>query len=460
MAQAWKITERVVWALIASTAYSLAAPQATTTTISSDSNMTSSTIAPSSTTFSPTFALQDSADRCWASWYSHSSAIASAFDDYSYTTLGTFSTYVDTSCCYPISNTVPMTTLCDGFPRAVGFPTTVYNITSTKTYYNYTQVSLISSSITNIAPTCTLDYNAPDCTRLWSSWDYTYTSLKSGKDRASELYEDYARPPCTSPLWPCPTSIAKCSIDADYVTMYYWPVTTASGGDFCAHNGSILTPTPTDPGGHPNTIVSGSMTFTSPSVYIVANSAYAWYATKERGYTTWGQSCGAVDRHFTYAVDPASMSTINPHTPEVLYPLDYQDLNTIRQEAYQRECGRRYGCSFFSSIVSDFTPYVKMPLGVNTVESEWKGCSGLGQFLPELIRLGETVGTSPAGALLDAQLNGKLSGPASNIHAKSTQTIGHIPGNTPTGDYPRKEFVEELRVIILDEIAPADEGTL
>ena len=351
-----------------------------------------------------------------------------------------------------------MTTLCDGVPRAVGSPTTVYNITSTTTYYNYTQVSLVSLPLVNIAPTCTLDYNLPDCTRQWSSWDSTYTSLKSAKNSASELYADYARPPCTSPLSPCPTSTAACSIDADFVKMYYWPVTTASGGDFCAHNGTILTPSPTDPGGRPNTVVSGTMTFTSPSVYLIANSAYAWYQTKERGYTTWGQSCGAVDRRFTYAVDPASMSTIDPHTPDVAYPLDYQDFNTIRFEAYQRECGQRYGCAAYTDIVSGRTPYVKIPAGVNTLEPEWKGCSGLGRFFPELHRLGETVSSSPAGAALDAKLYGKASRPASNLHAKSTGTIErYLPGQTPLGDHLGRGVIDELRIVILDEVSTVDE---
>lgn len=429
------------------------------TVISSD-NMPSAVllaVTPSSTSFTATFAMQNSAERCWASWYSHSSAVRSNDDNYFTTTMGIFPTYVETVCCFPTSNTVPMTTLCDGFPRGVGFPTTVYNITSTSTYYNYTQVSFFSSSRTTLAPACTLDYKASECTRLWSSWDYTYTSLKSENNGASEFYGDDARPPCTSPLKPCPTATAECSVDADYVTMYYWPVTTAAGGDFCAHNGTIVTPSPTDLAGHPNTVVSGQMTFTSPSVYIIANSAYAWYATKHRGYTTWGQSCGTADRSFTYAVDPASMSTINPHTPDVMYPLDYQDLNTVRHEAYQRECGRRYGCSWFSSIVSDFTPYVKMPLAVNTVEAAWNGCSGLGVFIPELVRLGETLGHSPAGAAVDEKAKFKPSGPASNMHATRTRAAGaNRPGSTPAGDYPRKEFIEEVRVIVLDEMAPRD----
>ena len=346
-----------------------------------------------------------------------------------------------------------MTTLCDGIPRAVGSPTTVFNITSTTTYYNYPHVSLITGPLTDVAPTCTLDYSAPECTRLWSSWDYTYTSLKSAKDSASELYADYARPPCTSPLWLCPTSTATCSIDADYVRMYYWPVTTASGGDFCAHNGTILTPSPTDPGGRPNTVVSRTMTFTSPSVYLIANSAYAWYQTKARGYTTWGQSCGAVDRSFTYSVDPASMSTIDPHTPEVMYPLDYQDLNTVRWEAYQRECGQRYGCNLYTNIVSGRTPYVKMPSGVNTLEPEWKGCSGLGRFFPELVRLGETSSISPASAALNAHVYSKASITASSLHAKNTKTFeNQMPGSTPVGEHTGKEFIDELRIIILDEM--------
>ncbi len=150
------------------------------------------------------------------------------------------------------------------------------------------------------------------------------------------------------------------------------------------------------------------------------------------------------------------MSTIDPHTPDILYPLDYQDLNTVRHEAYQRECGRRYGCTSFSSIVSDFTPYVKMPFAVNTVKPEWNGCSGIGQFVPYLVCLGEAVGSSPAGAALDGEVYGRASGPASNLHAENTQTIRHhMPGSTPIGDYPRKEFVEQIRVIVLDEIAPS-----
>ena len=86
--------------------------------------------------------------------------------DTSLTTLGTFSTYVETSCCYPSSNTIPMTTFYDGVPRAIGSPTTAFNITSITTYYNYTQVSLVSGSLADIAPTYTLDYNGPDYTRL------------------------------------------------------------------------------------------------------------------------------------------------------------------------------------------------------------------------------------------------------------------------------------------------------
>ncbi|EHK96542.1 hypothetical protein M7I_7751 [Glarea lozoyensis 74030] len=52
------------------------------------------------------------------------------------------------------------------------------------------------------------------------------------------------------------------------------------------------------------------MTFTSPSVYIVAPDAYAWYKTSGHGLISYGRMCGHSETSATYTIAQESISTI------------------------------------------------------------------------------------------------------------------------------------------------------
>jgi hypothetical protein len=244
-------------------------------------------------------------------------------------------------------------------------------------------------------------------------------------------------------------------------TMYYWPVTTTSG-DFCAHNGTTVTPFPTDPPA-PDTTEIGDMTFTSPSVYIVAQSAYAWYKTSGHGLISYGRMCGHVETSATYTIAQESISTEYIHATGTYYPMDWDDLNTIRHEAYQRACGRRYGCSSFSDIVSSFTPLVVLPDEVHTEEWGWKGCVGEGHFRPKMIELGgrpridngdddDDDDDDDGDDERKAKNNkAKITAPA-RVNAASTSTMGTFDPEATTKQFNVKhlEFVEEVRILVLD----------
>ncbi|KAG9228730.1 hypothetical protein BJ875DRAFT_525632 [Amylocarpus encephaloides] len=438
----------------------IAAPQVLeTSAIPASSTSVSAT--PSPTPSSP---LPDPRDmdeiKCWSSSYSYSLASV-AVDDVArtipYTSNGFISTLVKTDCCYGYQPIQSTTTLCDGYPRVLHPQEIIYNVTKTSTLYNITQTTRQEPPHTEVTPTCRVDNEAGACTRLWEAFDYTSLSLKKNADTRWS-YGAYARPPCTSPIKACPTA-TQCSVHYDEVKMYYWPQTTVSG-DFCAHNGTTFTPTRTEED-EPNTTEIDGMTFTSPSAYIVANSAFGWYKTSGHGLISYGKFCGHVETSATFTIAPEYISTIYVHERDTLYPMDWEDLNTIRHEAYQRACGRRYGCSSFSDIVSDFTPLVVIPDEVRTVESGWRICDGQGSFRPQFIKLGDDPDPEEDGD--DAENDGgddrKKKGkgpkaPATNLRAQvtSTTTFGtYNPAVTTTQkNMKHLEFEEEVSVIVID----------
>jgi hypothetical protein len=395
---------------------------------------------------------------CWSASYAYStisSQISSESEVVPYTSAQFFPTFTTTDCCYRYSPTLSTTTLCDGYPRVLSIPEDVYNVTKTSTLYNYTlstQGSLPSH--TEVLPSCTVDVYQPACTKIWSNYDYTSASLKSASG-AYDSYGLYAQPPCPSPVKVCPSAATVCSMELEEPTMYYWPVTTTSG-DFCAHNGTTVTPSPTDPPA-PDTTEIGDMTFTSPSVYIVAQSAYAWYKTSGHGLISYGRMCGHVETSATYTIAQESISTMYVHEKGTHYSMDWDDLNTIRHEAYQRACGRRYGCSSFTDIVSSFTPLVVLPDEIRTEEANWNGCNGEAYFRPKMVELGgrpridDEDGDDDDDERKAKNAKAKITAPA-RVDAASTSTMRTFDPEATTKQVNVKhlEFVEEVQILVLD----------
>lgn len=174
------------------------------------------------------------------------------------------------------TETIPVTTLCDGVPRAIRPRESIVFDTYVTTYSGDHESTIpVASTATRTAiePDCSIDDAAMDCSRLWSTWNSVSSVFLHSQDYDNWRTNDRRRPPCEEPIRVCPQN--NCRLNpADKQTVYYWPVTTVSG-DFCKENGSTVTPTPTNDDGAPNTVEFGDLTFTSPSVYVVIETATA-----------------------------------------------------------------------------------------------------------------------------------------------------------------------------------------
>jgi hypothetical protein len=171
--------------------------------------------------------------------------------------------------------TIPVTTLCDGVPRAIRPRESTVFDTYVTTYSGEHESTIPVSPTairTAIEPYCSVDDAATDCSRLWSTWNSVSSVYLHSHDYDNWRTNDRRRPPCEEPMRVCPQS--KCRLNpGDKQTLFYWPVTTVPG-DSCG-NGSTVIPTPTDDFGAPNTVEFGDLTFTSPSVYVVIETATA-----------------------------------------------------------------------------------------------------------------------------------------------------------------------------------------
>lgn len=252
-----------------------------------------------------------------------------------------------------VDRNVPLTTLCDGRPRALE-PYRTFQVTSTETL-NPPETTTQYSTYTSPLPTCTIAPTA--CAAIESAFP--------DEDSHCETLPSYV---------PCSVDPDHCHIlGGDRNALFYWPVTTVSG-DFCARNGSTVFAEPTSPP-EPDKVVIDGYTFTSPTNYISMEEARAQIYSAQPQIT-----CGP----------PAHTSLILPIT-ESFYSMGYYDYrkfsfdfadlapNPIPADAYGRQgkCGQKRTCT--GTIVGSYTPILPLPSEVLNLEpEEWRsaGCTG------------------------------------------------------------------------------------
>lgn len=286
---------------------------------------------------------------CFSSFRKYDSS-SWAFES-SYTTkLVSKTTYVE----YSTDTNVPLTTLCDGLPRALK-PYKTVEVTSTSTL-NPPEVATIYSTYTKPAPTCTIAPSA--CAAIESKYP-----------------DDVSHCETPAPYVPCSQSPDYCFIDAGYDNkLYYWPVTTVSG-DFCKQNGSTVFAKPTSPP-KPNKVVLDGHTFTSPTNYL----SFANVEAVIHGQRPHVTQCGGPAH--TNVIVPITGSFYSAgYKDDNSYSFNFADLNTIPAAAYnrQRKCGYQHSCS--GVIGGSYTPIVPLPTELLNLEpKEWKkpGCKGTG----------------------------------------------------------------------------------
>ncbi|KAG9229121.1 hypothetical protein BJ875DRAFT_547223 [Amylocarpus encephaloides] len=335
---------------------------------------------------------KDPAIDCWSSWSSYRSLSTSLYDSYlqggsSFSTLPTFvETYSDIE-TVDYSNAT-FTQLCDGHSRlTTRFPTITMN--SYSTYSDYVIFVPQSDSRTAKPPKCTFSRDSRDCSRVWSLWSSSSSALSSqSSDQPLSSLKSDGLPPCIEAEVPC--SVIKdrqCTVKPDEGTMYYWPITTVSG-DFCSQNGTTITPTPTKKG-HPNTLDSGDLTFTSPSVYLVFSTLNGYYSSAGSGLLSRDGKCGPTVSDLTLTFPPSAVSSVGWRAPESGYSIDYSNFNTVQREAYANACPYLRACSgWVLSPWKNYDPFIQVPHAVlGKHMKNWGNCSGWAYSKPRVVRL-------------------------------------------------------------------------
>jgi hypothetical protein len=250
---------------------------------------------------------------------------------------------------------VPLTTLCDGRPRALESYKT-FEVTSTETL-DPPGTTTRYSTYTGPSPTCIIAATA--CAAVESAFP-----------------DDVSHCETPAPSVDCSISPDYCFINSNHdQTLYYWPVTTVSG-ELCAQNGSTLFAEPTSPP-EPNKVVVDGYTFTSPTNYL----SFAAVGAVIHGRRPHITSCGP----------PAHTNVVVPIT-ESFYSMGYKDSqqrsfnfadlapNPIPADVYnrQRKCGYQHDCN--GVIEGSYTPILPLPTELLNLEPEWKsaGCQGTG----------------------------------------------------------------------------------
>ncbi|KAK6433858.1 hypothetical protein LTR95_009958 [Oleoguttula sp. CCFEE 5521] len=277
-------------------------------------------------------------------------------------------------------------------------------VTSTVTYKPPVTLTYQRGTYTGVPPTCTIAETA--CTPILSS----YSSAISDAETNGAPYPTNL-PHCetsnTATITSAPTPVetyVDCAIDTQYCfmhggqfgTLFYWPVTTVNG-DFCAQNGTTVTPSPTDPAGAPNTVVSLGYTFTSPTPYISLAYIQAYIHGRRPSITP----CGPQTAQHTNFILPLNTPLTSARSISIdpTYSFNLADLNSpIPTSAWdgQRRCRLDDHCA---TIEGDFTVFMPLPTEVVALESAWvaASCKGTGSgwnLTP--VPLGTATASAPA----------------------------------------------------------------
>lgn len=278
---------------------------------------------------------------------------------------------------YSDTHTGPVTTHCDGIPRALG---TGPCSSSTATFLYTVELHREPK-----APKCSL--NTQKCILIWSTYSelsssyfHTVTTVTPG-DTNSPI-PPYSCP-STTRSYPEENSCTNCHFLPGTATVFYWPVTTASG-DLCLQTSTTIPATPTGSG--PNTAVVNGQTLISPSIYVSFTSIYAW--SNRRAHP--GSQCGDTHTNTIIAVDPISVSSVRNHrnakypTIGTAYPFNFAEFTPQEVGNYtmplipwpQYRGGSQ--CPLYdpscTMIRDDYMPFLDLPEAVRQIDKLWTEC--------------------------------------------------------------------------------------
>lgn len=199
-------------------------------------------------------------------------------------------------------------------------------------------------------------------------------------------------PPIPPVTFPTDPSGPRCIVKQKDLgaTLFYWPITTAPGGDFCANDGgTTLTPRPTASDGSPNTAVYNGMTLVSPTAVLVldALTAQVQYRAANRR-SSWSR-IGPTVEHAALSIAPQSLSSVHHQGnklsigwPLTSHSFDFADMNTVPVEKYSSAHCKGSCCEDCGRIWDVYRPRVGVPPEVTGLVDEWEFCEGWGSVRP------------------------------------------------------------------------------
>ncbi|KAL4952209.1 hypothetical protein BDW69DRAFT_195851 [Aspergillus filifer] len=287
---------------------------------------------------------------------------------------------------YSDTHAGPLTTLCDGKARALGSReiVTAYYPGDGPCVSSYTTYTRTDTFYREPSPSPTCPLNTDECIPIWSTYSSLSSEWRDANPTTTPGDTNSPIPPydCPTPAreYPEENPCSACHFLPGTATVFYWPVTTADG-DLCAQNGTTLPPE------GPSTAIVNGETFVSPSVYISFTTIYAW--SNRRGHA--GFQCGVDHFDQLISVNPETLSSIRYHRnaryPVIgtSYPFGFVEFQTEEVGEYtqslipwpQYRGGKQcplYDDEACSIIRQDYTPWVKLPEEVRTIDPGWSVC--------------------------------------------------------------------------------------
>ncbi|KAL5341406.1 hypothetical protein BJX70DRAFT_358690 [Aspergillus crustosus] len=329
----------------------------------------------------------------WVEWAGRSTALRSLGATATTSSFGSYATS-EGACRTSVSleewsntHAGPLTTLCDGVPRALGpreivtryFPGTGECVTGSTTY---TIMDTLYREPTGL-PECALETS--ECIPIWetyssdsSSWRDSIITSTPGDTNSPIRPIDC---PATQRVYPEENPCSDCHFLPGTATLFYWPVTTADG-DLCLQNGTTL------PASGLSTAIVNGDTFVSPTVYLSFTTIYAWSnRMNHRGY-----QCGVSHSNEILSIDPSTLYSVRYHRNAkypiygTAYPFNFAEFQQHEVGEYTQSLipwpqflgGQQ--CPLPSSdtctIVRDnYTPWVWLPEEVRDIDPGWTVCN-------------------------------------------------------------------------------------
>jgi hypothetical protein len=319
----------------------------------------------------PAADLVNNDSACSSSWKTYDSSWRSWYDGEHPTTAVLTTEVLEPEFDY----SVPYTTLCDGYRRAVVSRATTPTVT-----YNPPMTTTFNQGFPSPEPTCTIGEAA--CKAIFSS----YTSARSVWAQGDLNYSNSPFEPHCTTYNACNSGTCRIVNNKD-LKVYYWPVNvTRTSGNFCNASAKTIFAKPTSPP-KPNTVITEGHTFTSPTNYISFGEVSAVLQT-QRGKTT--PKCGT--KIHNNVIIPVTGAFTTKGLDGVRASLNFEDLNTMKYEDFkaQRRC-KNNACTVIEGF---YTPELALPTEVLDLEPlEWKaaGCkgtdSGTSYYHPSMVPL-------------------------------------------------------------------------